>query len=521
MLRDVVFRVGPCRPGEAAGHIAELSSKESELHVRTRQMNQKIAVAVVYVAAMFMAILDSTIVNVALPTLSRDFHVSTDGIDAISIAYLVSLGVFIPISGWLGDRLGGRRTLLGAIALFVTASALCGFSSSFGELVGFRILQGVGGGLMTPVGLAMLFRVFPPAERVRASSILVLPTAAAPALGPVLGGLFTTELSWRWVFYVNLPIGILALVFGLLFLGDHVHGASSRVDLGGFLLSGAALGLAMYGVSEGPLDGWSTPAVLASVSAGAVLLVAFVVYERRRANPLIDLSLFANRLFTSTTSVIVVATISFLGTLYLASLLFQNALGMSALRAGLTIFPEALGVMAGSQVVTRFLYPRLGPRRILIAGLLAIGVAMILLTRVSPGTNEWLIRLDMTFLGYGFSHVFLPAQAASFATISPQRTSAASAVFNALRQLGGAVGVALVTTVIAEGPSHHVVSISEPTLAAYRHGFVAAAATALVAAGVAVSVRDADAAETMVRRRATERGGNLEPGVDAARVTAT
>jgi EmrB/QacA subfamily drug resistance transporter len=463
-------------------------------------MDQKIAVSVVYVAAMFMAVMDTTIVNVTLSTLGRHFRVSPDGVDAVSIGYLVSLGVFIPISGWLGDRLGGRRTLLGAISIFVVASALCGLSTSFGELVLFRILQGVGGGLMTPVGLAMLFRVFPPAERVRASAILILPTAVAPALGPVLGGLFTTDVSWRWVFFVNVPIGVAALLFGLIFLSDHIEPGTSRLDVVGFLLSGAGLGLAMYGVSEGPLKGWSSADVVATLVSGVVLLVGFIAYERHRSNPLIDLSLFADRLFRSTTSVMIAGATAFLGTLYLVALFFQDALGMSALRAGLTIFPEALGVMAGSQVVSRILYPRFGPRRLLLGGLLTIAVSMLLLTQVGQSTNEWLIRLDMLLLGYGMSHVFLPAQAASFTTISPARTSGASAIYNATRQLGGAVGVALLTAVIAGGPAHRVGATSVPTLTAYHYGFAAAAIVAVAGAVIALKVSDIEAAATMVRR---------------------
>jgi MFS family permease len=150
-------------------------------------MNQKIAVSVVFVAAMFMNIMDATIVNVALPTIGREFGVRADSVDTVAIGYLVSLAVFIPASGWLGDRFGGRRILLTSIVIFTVASVLCGAATSLGELVAFRILQGAGGGLMVPVGMALLFRTFPPAERVRASGILVLPTAVAPALGPVLG----------------------------------------------------------------------------------------------------------------------------------------------------------------------------------------------------------------------------------------------------------------------------------------------------------------------------------------------
>ena len=204
-------------------------------------MNPKIAVSVVFVSAMFMAIMDITIVNVALPQLAHDFAVSPAHIDSVVVGFLVSLAVFIPASGWLGDRFGMKRMLLTAIVIFTGASALCGFSQSLTQLVIFRILQGVGGGMLTPIGMAMLFRTFPPAERVRASRILILPTALAPALGPVIGGLLVTDVSWRWVFFVNLPIGIAAFVFGLLFLHEHREPDAGRFDVGGFLLAGTGL----------------------------------------------------------------------------------------------------------------------------------------------------------------------------------------------------------------------------------------------------------------------------------------
>jgi EmrB/QacA subfamily drug resistance transporter len=214
-------------------------------------------VAVVYVAAMLMAIMDTTIVNVALPAMGRDFHARADGVGLVSIAYLVSLTVFIPASGWLGDRIGGRRALLGAIGLFAIASGLCGLSVSLGELVAFRVLQGVGGAVMTPVGLAMLFRVYPPAERVRVSSILAVITALAPALGPILGGVFTTYSSWRLVFFVNVPIGIATFAFGAVALADHVPPHPGHLDVTGLALSGLGLGSVMYGISEGrPWAGW-------------------------------------------------------------------------------------------------------------------------------------------------------------------------------------------------------------------------------------------------------------------------
>jgi EmrB/QacA subfamily drug resistance transporter len=470
--------------------------------VPSRTMNQKIAVSVVYVAAMFMTIMDTTIVNVALPTIARNFHTDSAGVAATVIAFLVSIAVFIPASGWLGDHLGGRRVLLGSIAIFTIASGMCGVAGSLSELVAFRILQGVGGGLMTPVGLAMLFRVFPPAERMRASSILVIPTTIAPAIGPVIGGIFVTELSWRWVFYVNVPIGAAAVIFGLLFLGDQRESEHRGFDLPGFLLSGIGLGLLMYGVSEGPTEGWATARILATTIGGAVLLGILIQFELRRNHPLLDLRLFSDRLFRSSALVMTLGATAFIGVLYLLAIFFQDALGFSALRAGLTIFPEALGVMGGAQIVSRLAYPRLGPRRVMLTGLGIIAVMMVALAFVGTGTNLWVIRAVVFVLGFGMAGIFIPSQAASFATISRERTGGASTLFNAQRQLGGAIGVAILTTVlVAVKPVTIIAGHPALHIAAYHVSFLVAAAIALLGGVAAMTIHDADAASTMTPRK--------------------
>src|SRR4051812_10644147 len=242
----------------------------------------KVSVGVVYVLALFMTIMDTTIVNVALPRLGQDFGVQPAHVDTVVVGYLVSLAVFMPASGWLGDKFGTRRVFLVALVVFTVASALCGQAQSVGELVAFRVLQGVGGGMLTPVGLAMLFRTFAPHERVRASRILIVPTAFAPALGPVLGGLLTTDLSWRWAFYINVPIGLFGLVFALLFVRDQRGGGSGRFDLAGFLLAGAGLGSLMFALSNGPARGWTSPVIDTGAAVGVVLLVVLVYVELRR-----------------------------------------------------------------------------------------------------------------------------------------------------------------------------------------------------------------------------------------------
>lgn len=468
-----------------------------------RHMSQKVAVSVVFVAAMFMSIMDTTIVNVALPTIGRDFHVAATSVSSVSIAFLVSLAVFIPASGWLGDRFGGKRVLLVAIVVFTIASALCGIAQNMAELVAFRILQGVGGGMLTPVGMAMLFRVFPPAERVRASSILTTPTALAPAAGPVLGGLLVSDLSWRWVFYVNVPIGIGAVIFGVLFLDSAPESRPGRFDLRGFLVAGVGLGLLMYGVSEGPTQSWHAPGVLVTIAVGVVLLAFLVPLELRTERPLIDFRLLRNALFRIGTGIILAMTASLLGVLYVITLFYQDGRVLSALGAGLSTFPEAVGVMVGAQFASRLIYPRLGPRRHILLGAAGMTLFIALLSLIGPTTSLWWARLLLFGMGVCLGQVFVPTQAATFATISPAATGGASTMFNAVRQLGGAIGVALFTTVVvAVGAVHIVSGHARPDLTAYHAAFFAAAACSLLAGAFALWIRDGDAISTMPGRRA-------------------
>jgi EmrB/QacA subfamily drug resistance transporter len=356
--------------------------------------------------------------------------------------------------------------------------------------------------MLAPVGMAMLYRAFPPAERIRAAAILTVPTTFAPALGPVLGGLLVTDLSWRWVFYVNLPLGAAAFAFGLLFLEQTTQDRPGRFDLPGFLLSGLGLGLLMYGVSEGPNLGWHQPEVLAAIAAGIVLLAGMVAVELRSPAPMVDLRLLKNRLFRAGNGVMVLASIAFLGTLYAISLYYQDGRGLSALGSGLSTFPEAIGVMAGAQLASRVLYPRLGPRRHITIGLIGTAASIGLLTLLGPGTSLWWARLLMLTLGLSMAQVFVPVQAASFATITPAATGRASTMFNAVRQLGGAIGVAVLTTaIVLVGPVHLVAGHEVANLTAYRVAFGLAAAIALCGVAWSLSIRDADAAATLPGRR--------------------
>jgi EmrB/QacA subfamily drug resistance transporter len=289
----------------------------------------KLVVITVFAAAMFLNIMDATVVNVALPTLSRYFAVPVASVSGVVTAYLVTLAVVMPVSGWVGDRFGARSVLLGAIGLFTAASALCGVATSLPELVTFRAVQGVGGGLLVPVGMAMMFRAFPPAERIRANRLMIVPTLMAPALGPVVGGLLVDTLSWRWIFYVNLPVGVAALVFGALFLPRGSEHPAGRFDLPGFLLAGTGFPLFMYALSTGATSGWTAVPVVATGVSGVLLLAAFVVTELRVAEPMLRLRIYTNRLFRVTNLQLSLAGAGFVGTLFLVPLLLQNGLGFT------------------------------------------------------------------------------------------------------------------------------------------------------------------------------------------------
>ena len=486
------------------------------------QLDPKVSVSIVYVAAMFMSIMDTTIVNVALPSLARQLNVPSTSIDAVVVAYLVSLAVVMPASGWLGDRWGTKRIFLIALTLFSVSSALCGLASSYFMLIIFRVLQGAAGGALTPVGTAMLYRTFPPSQRVQVSRVLIIPTILAPALGPVLGGLLVTQLSWRWVFYVNVPIGIAACLFGLIYLHEHREATPGRFDLAGFLLAGIGLPLVMYALSEGPSSGWTSVNILGSAIVGMFLLGAFVVIELRKREPMIDLHLLRDRLFRTTNLVSLFAYAGFLGVLFVSPLFLQEARGVSALTSGLTTFPEAIGVVLSTQVVAR-LYPRIGPRRLMAGGLTGVAIMMAILSLIGQDTNLWVMRVLMFFIGAGMAYAFLPLRAAAFATISNTSTGRASAFYSSQTQLGAAIGVAVLGSVLSIiGPTTlSATGTIQPNLAAYHAAFLAAAVLALIAACIALTISDRDAAVTMRRRGDASSTGEKEepeqiPSVEAS-----
>ncbi len=472
------------------------------VRVMGRHVPYKYVVAMVYIAALFLDILDMTIVNVAIPELGRTFR--SENAEWIVLGYTLSLAVWIPTSGWLGDRIGTKRTFLFALSAFTVGSLACALAQSMGQLIAFRIVQGVGGGMLTPVGVAMLFRAFPPAERARAATIIMVPTLIAPALGPVLGGLLVTHASWHWIFMVNVPIGIGALWFGWRHLREHREPSVGGFDLPGFVLSGAALALVLYALSQGPREGWRSTGVVTTGVIGLVAVVVMVRVELTRESPMLDLHLLRNRMFRQCNIVSFLSMASFLGVTFVMPLYLQLLRGQDAFNSGLTTFPQALGVMMSSLIAGR-LYSRIGPRRLMSFGFFAAGATVLLFTRIGLDTSLWLIRGMMLLRGFCMGFAFVPMQAASYSTIDPKDNGRASSVFSTQRQVGVSVGVAVLASVLAS-----FMSLSRPPVGAaaleralqgYHWAFGVAVLFAFAAFVAALFIRDSDAAATMAARR--------------------
>lgn len=458
----------------------------------------KHGVLVVYIAALFIQILDATIVNVALPALADEFAVSVTQVDAAAISFSVALAVSIPPAGWLSDRFGSKKVFLLALVLFTGASALCGAAATLDQLVVFRVVQGIGAGLITPVGSAMLFRAFPLQERAVAANAVLSVAVIAPAMGPVVGGAIVDNASWRWIFFINIPIGLVALVLGWLWLRDDQSAPAGRFDVPGFVLASLGLAGVVFAVSIAPDVGWLDSVTLAFLVSGLVAFAVLVPLELGREDPLLQLDLFRERLFRTFNLIGVFFYGGFISLLIVLTLYLQTHRGYTAFEAGLAQAPQAVGVFLLSNLAGRRLYRRFGPRPMFIAGTSGALVFTGALVFVSASTPLWLIGACMFGRGVSVGAVFLPMQTAIYSNIDNAHLSRATAVFNTQRQAAPALGIAIATTALA---------MAEPSLGlgpdagaeglgAFRWAFLASTLLFVPAVWFSTKVRTADGAAT-------------------------
>jgi EmrB/QacA subfamily drug resistance transporter len=381
---------------------------------RTRTLGglpYKWTVVVVTIFGLFMVILDTTIVNIAIPRLQTDFGAPLSSVQWVATGYTLAQAVATPLTPFLSERLGLKRLYLLALAIFTLGSALCGISGSLPLLIFFRLVQGVGGASLLPLVTTLIFAEFPPQERGTATGALGIPVLLAPALGPTIGGYIVTTIGWPLIFYLNVPIGIVGLLMAFFFLREYQPGGTGHFDLPGFVFSAIGLASVLYAFSQVSQDGWGSTLVLGFLTGGVLALVIFVVAELLTAHdgdpPLLDLRLFANRTYSIGTLAFILVTICLQGGLFLVPLYLQNLRSQTAYEAGIILLPQAFGSMVAN-IVGGQLVDRLGVKAVVIPGLLVLTFASWSLAAISLDTPfaqyQLLLILHRGYRSHGLQH---------------------------------------------------------------------------------------------------------------------
>jgi len=470
---------------------------------RLTEIPYKYLVAIVFIFGLFMDLMDTTVVNVAIPKLGEDFHATTSAVEWTVTGYLLSLAVFIPAAGFLSDRFGTKKTFLSAMAIFIAASAACGQAHSIEELVFFRFVQGIGGGMMTPVGTAMLSREFPGAERAKASAIISVPVILAPTFGPVLGGYFVEYLSWRWIFYINVPIGVVGFLLALRVLQEHKEEYAQRgFDVAGLVAGGAGAAMTLYAVSEAATSGWTSRTVVGFGLAGLAVMAIFAIIEMRVKFPILDLRLFRRKLFTLGNLMMMPAFGAFGGFILLLTLFLQELQGYSPLQAGLIQAPSTLGTAISLPLASR-LYPRIGPRRMLIVGLGFAALTMLPFLTLRLDSPWWWVVVLLVIRGLPFAFAVVAAQTIIYGPLESSKQGPASSIYNTLRQVTASFGVALIITIsINRTHAHQGAGTDLPHAAVmgYHDAWFAAFALLALPFVLAFFIDDKQAEETLRKR---------------------
>jgi EmrB/QacA subfamily drug resistance transporter len=413
---------------------------------------QIVVLGLVVISGTIMAILDMTIVNVALGTLARDFNTELSTIQWVVTGYMLAMGTVIPLTGWAIDRFGAKRIWMISIVLFVAGSALSGLSWSIGSLIAFRVLQGLGGGMLMPTGMSILTMAAGPQRMGRVMSIVGVPMLLGPVLGPVLGGWLVEDVDWRWIFFVNVPVGALALGLAAWKIPHDRpgHSASVALDLRGLLLLPPGFVLLIYGLSTASGNGgFGDTATLAWIVAGIALIVLFVLHSiSRRDKALIDVRLFRDRTFSVAAAGVFLVGIALIGSLLLLPLYFQVVRGEGALTAGLLLAPQGLGA-AFMMPLAGQLTDKVGAGRVVPFGILLLLLGTFAYTQVSDDTSYWLLGGSLFVRGLGLGATMMPTMSAALTTLTKQAVPRASSTLNIIMQLGGSFGSALLAVILS------------------------------------------------------------------------
>ena len=406
-------------------------------------------VAAVVVVGVIMSILDTTIVNVALETLSRELDAPLSTIQWVSTGYLLALATVIPLAGWMTERFGSKQVWMVSVALFGLGSALCGLAWSAESLIVFRVLQGFGGGMIMPVGMALLAQTAGVSRVGRVMSVVGVPMLLGPILGPVIGGVIVDTVSWRWIFYVNVPIAAAALVMAARLLkADAGRADAGRLDWLGLALLSPGLAGIVFGLSESESHGgFGDPLVWVPIVGGAVLVALFVRHAWFAPRPLIDVRLFRGRTFSAAATTTFLVGGALFGAMIILPLYYQVARGESALTAGLLMAPQGLGAAMAMPLAGR-LTDKLGGGVVAVAGLLILIVGTIPFAFLEAGTSYTLLAGLLVLRGLGIGASMMPAMAAAYATLESSAVPRATSALNVMQRVGGSLGTALLAVVL-------------------------------------------------------------------------
>ena len=447
-----------------------------------------IGVAVIVILGSFMSLLDSTIVNVAIDTLSTAFDATLSQVQWVTTGYLLALAAVIPLTGWASDRFGTKRVYLVSIAVFTAASVLAGLAWNLESLIGFRVLQGLGGGMIMPAGMTLIARTAGHHRVGRAMSIVGVPMLLGPVLGPVLGGWLVEATSWRWIFFINAPIGLAAVVLGLWLLPRETPQRSQRIDWVGVLLLSPGLVGVLYGLSQLETGGLGSLGTLAPLLAGLLLIGGFVWHALRTAQPLIDLRLLGRGAMAASSTSTALLAVAFNGMMFLLPLYFQVARGLSPAQTGLLVAPLGVGAAATTALIGR-LTDRMPAGRVVLVGMIPFLAGTIGMTALGADTPLWLVSIFTLLIGVGAGATQMPIMTAGLQTIDGADTARANTVLNIMARAGASIGVAVVALVLAGNLPGGSVTTADPSAAtanAFADTFWWSVAFTLIAAAGAL-----------------------------------
>ncbi len=435
---------------------------------------------------LFMIMLDNTIVNVALPTIERDLKIKVTELQWIVAAYTLTFASLIITGGKLADMLGRRRVFNIGLAVFILASLGCGLSTSAHMLIAFRAIQGSGAAIMNPATLSIVTATFPPRQRGTAIGIWAGTAATALGIGPLLGGVLTQKLNWHWIFFVNIPIGVLAILFSRVAIVETRDSSrEQRLDIPGLVASGVALFTLTFALIESDTYGWRSPLIYTLFAVSAVAFVVFILLELHQRLPMLELSLFRARNFVGANVVLLLVTLAMFGVLFFVSLYLQDVLRYSPTQAGASFLPMTFLIMLIAPIAGRT-SDRIGSRWLMTGGMATIALSLFLYSRLTVNSSYTSLVVPMVLGGIGMAIAMSPTTAAAMTSVPAAKAGVGSAVLNSFRQIGGSLGIALLGAIFTTGVRSARSSGQTPSLA-FMHGFASALhIAAAIALGAAI-----------------------------------